>query len=227
MREIVLDTETTGFEPSEGHRIVEIGCIELIDRLPTGRTYHTLINPMRDMPMDAFRIHGLSSELLSVEKPFQDIYKDFLEFIGIDVPLVIHNARFDMKFLNAELNMLGQETLPYERAIDTLSIAKEKFPGSPHSLNALCKRFKVDNSRRQKHGALLDAELLAQVYLELTGGRQNNLLLEPETKENKPSTVVKTISFSPRLKRTFTPNEAELHNHANFLQKIKNPVWHH
>ena len=226
MREIVLDTETTGFEPSEGHRIAEIGCIELIDRLPTGRIYHTLVNPERDMPIEAFRVHGLSAELLAVEKPFRDLYQEFLDFIE-DSPLVIHNARFDMKFLNAELNMVGQETLSYGRAIDTLTMAKNKFPGSPYSLDALCKRFKIDNSKRQKHGALLDAELLAQVYLELTGGRQNNLLLNTEIRENKPSTMVKTMNFSPRLKRNFTPNEAEQKNHIEFLQKIKNPIWLH
>ena len=223
MREIVLDTETTGLNPSEGHRIVEIGCIELIDRLPTHRTYHRLVNPERDVPEDAFKIHGLSSELLSVEKPFREIYSEFLDFIGPDAPLIIHNAPFDMKFLNAELNKVGQKPLPAQRAIDTLVMSKNKFPGSVYSLNALCKRFKVDNSLRHKHGALLDAELLAQVYLELTGGRQNALLLHTTT--SQPSKIVKAMNFSPRLKRTYPLNEAESHHHRDFLQKIKTPVW--
>ncbi len=228
MREVVLDTETTGLDPFEGHRLVEIGCIELINRLPTGRVFHTLINPERDMPIEAFRIHGLSAELLSVEKPFRELYQDFLDFIGLDTPLVIHNARFDMKFLNAELDMLKLSPLPFTRAVDTMKIAREKFPGSPYSLDALCKKFKVDNSKRQKHGALLDAELLAQVYLELMGGRQDSLLLHPEKNDSVPqesSTVVKTINFTPRLKRVFTPGEEEKQNHQTFLQKLKNPVW--
>ena len=225
MHEIILDTETTGFEPSQGHRIVEIGCIELIDGLPTGRTYHTFINPERDVPRDAFDIHGLSTEFLATQKPFRDIYLNFLNIIGLTSPLVIHNARFDMKFLNAELKSVGEKSIPYGRAIDTLGIAQEKFPGSPCSLDALCKRFKIDNSKRDKHNALLDAELLRQVYLELNGGRQSNLFSNESINVHKPSIVVQKKEISPRLKRTFLLSEAEKDNHSKFLQKIKNPIW--
>ncbi|MEM1272551.1 MAG: DNA polymerase III subunit epsilon [Pseudomonadota bacterium] len=171
MREIVMDTETTGLEPSEGHRIVEIGGVELWNHVPTGKTYHQYINPERDMPSEAFDVHGLSTEFLSDKPVFQSIVEAFLEFVG-DAKLVIHNASFDMKFLNAELGWAGAQLLPNDQAIDTLAIARRKFPGSPASLDALCRRFGVDNSAREKHGALLDSEILAEVYLELIGGRQ-------------------------------------------------------
>lgn len=171
MREIVLDTETTGFEPSEGDRIVEIGAVELLNHMPTGKIYHQYINPERDMPTAAFEVHGLSEERLSKEPVFAAIADDFLEFVG-DAKLVIHNAAFDMKFLNWELRAVGKPLIANERAIDTLAIARKRFPGSPAGLDALCRRFNVDNSAREKHGALLDSELLAEVYLELIGGRQ-------------------------------------------------------
>lgn len=228
MREIVLDTESTGLNPHEGHRLVEIGCIELYNRLPTGRFYHTYINPERDMPDDAFKVHGLSIEFLSQHKPFREVHGEFLDFIEHDIPLIIHNARFDMNFLNVELKNVGVPLLPFQRAIDTLRIAKEKFPGSPATLDALCKRFKVDNSKREKHGALLDAELLAEVYLELMGGRQNLLILEQERVIRHPvKREEKGVFLSPRLKRSFVLDEGEKKNHLEFLKKLKNPLWLH
>lgn len=171
MREIVLDTETTGFEPSEGHRIVEIGAVELFNHMPTGRTYHQYINPERLMPKEAFEVHGLGDDFLRDKPLFRQVGGAFLDFIA-DARLVIHNAAFDMKFLNAELGWAGLPLLPFDRVLDTLLIARKKFPGSPASLDALCRRFGVDNSGREKHGALLDSEILAEVYLELVGGRQ-------------------------------------------------------
>ncbi|MEK9725249.1 MAG: DNA polymerase III subunit epsilon, partial [Rhodospirillaceae bacterium] len=174
MREIVLDTETTGLDPKSGHRIVEIGCIEIVNQVPTGETFHQYVNPERDMPDGAFQVHGLSEEFLSDKPVFAKIAADFLAFVG-DSNLVIHNAAFDMGFINAELEATGREPLAMERAIDTVSMARRKFPGAPASLDALCKRFQIDNSNRQLHGALLDAGLLAEVYLELIGGRQRGL----------------------------------------------------
>ena len=171
MREIVLDTETTGFEPEAGDRIVEIGAIELMNHMPTGRTYHQYINPERSMPEGAFAVHGLGDDFLRDKPVFKAIGQAFLDFIG-NSKLVIHNASFDMKFLNAELGWMGLPTLPMDQAIDTLAIARKKFPGSPASLDALCRRFGIDNSSRTLHGALLDSEILAEVYLELIGGRQ-------------------------------------------------------
>jgi DNA polymerase-3 subunit epsilon len=180
MREIVLDTETTGFEPGEGDRIVEIGAVELIRHVPTGRTYHQYINPQRSMPAEAFAVHGLGDDFLADKPLFKDIADDFLAFIG-DAKLVIHNAAFDMKFLNAELGWLHKPALPMDRAVDTLMIARRKFPGSPASLDALCRRFGIDNSSRTLHGALLDSEILAEVYLELIGGRQPDFALAQGT----------------------------------------------
>jgi DNA polymerase III subunit epsilon len=189
MREIVLDTETTGFEPTEGHRIVEIGAVELMNHLPTGRTWHQYINPERGMPREAFEVHGIGHDILQPPAPssaggvtlrdkpvFARIGRSFLDFIG-EAKLVIHNAAFDMKFLNAELERAGLPGLPAARATDTLMIARTKFPGSPASLDALCRRFGIDNTMREKHGALLDSEILAEVYLELIGGRQPDLVL--------------------------------------------------
>ena len=179
MREIVMDTETTGLDPFDGHRIVEIGGVELLNHMPTGRTYHQYINPQRDMPQEAFQVHGLSEEFLRDKPVFAEIARDFLDFIG-DARLVIHNASFDMKFLNAELSWLNLPPLPDAQALDTLVIARKRFPGSPASLDALCRRFGIDNSSRTLHGALLDSEILAEVYLELIGGRQPDLVLSPE-----------------------------------------------
>lgn len=190
MREIVLDTETTGFDAYDGDRIVEIGCVELYNHMPTGETYHVYINPERSMPQGAFDIHGIGPDLLEPpkepekgqvllrDKPvFAKVGQSFLDFIGDDSKLVIHNASFDMKFLNAELKRMGLSEIPWERALDTLAIARTKFPGSPASLDALCRRFSIDNSNRTLHGALLDSEILAEVYLELIGGRQPDFAL--------------------------------------------------
>ena len=177
MREIVLDTETTGFEPAEGHRIVEIGAIELFNHLPTGRTFHRYVNPERSMPTEAFQVHGLGDDFLRDKPRFAEIAAAFLDFVGGDSRLVIHNASFDMKFLNAELSWVNLPLIAMERALDTVALARRKFPGAPASLDALCRRFGIDNSAREKHGALLDSEILAEVYLELIGGRQPDLVL--------------------------------------------------
>ena len=178
MREIVFDTETTGFEPGEGHRIVEIGLVELLDHFPTGRSKQFYLNPERDVPIESQRVHGLSAEFLGDKPLFAHIVEEFLEFVG-DAVLVIHNASFDMKFINAELTRVGRTPLSMARTVDTIEIAKRKIPGARYSLDELCKRFSIDLSAREKHGALLDAELTAQVYLELVGGRQRGLALAP------------------------------------------------
>lgn len=179
LREIVLDTETTGLDPLKGDRLVEIGCVELVNRFPTGRTYHQRINPERDMPAEAFAVHGLSAEYLATMPKFAEIVDDFLEFIG-DAPLVIHNASFDHAFLCAELTLHKRPPIARERLVDTLLIARRKHPGMSNRLDDLCARYKIDNSRRTKHGALLDSELLAEVYLELIGARQASLVLDAE-----------------------------------------------
>lgn len=178
IREIVLDTETTGLDPADGHRIIEIGCVELVDHFPTGRTYQTYLNPEREVPAEAERVHGITSAHLADKPHFPEIVEEFLEFLG-EAPLVIHNAAFDLKFVNAELERISRKPLPASRAIDTIEMAKNKLPGARYSLDELCKRFGIDLSAREKHGALLDAELTAQVYLELIGGRQKRLLLAP------------------------------------------------
>lgn len=220
MREIVLDTETTGFDPQTGDRIVEIGAVEIIDKLPTGQTYHQYINPERDMPESAFRVHGLSSEFLSDKPVFALVAAEFLQFIE-DSPLVIHNASFDMKFINFELERIGAAAVDYDRAVDTLAIAQRRFPGSPASLDALCRRFQVDNSKREKHGALLDSELLAEVYLHLMGGRQTNL-------ELANSTTVETrvlANRQVRAARIFPIAKAEEKAHAEFVSAMPNALW--
>jgi len=191
MREIVLDTETTGLEPAEGHRIVEIGALELFNHMPTGRTFQRYLNPQRPMPKEAFEVHGLGDDFLRGQPLFSAIARDLLDFIG-EATLVIHNAAFDMKFLNAELKAAGLPPLPFARALDTVVMARQKFPGSPASLDALCRRFGV-NTARDKHGALLDSEILAEVYLELIGGRQPNLVLA-------------TTARSPGTKPGITPD---------------------
>jgi DNA polymerase III subunit epsilon len=176
MREIVLDTETTGLDPLQGHRLVEIGCIELVNRIPSGQTFHTYLNPQRGMPAEAHAIHGLSDEFLKEKPTFAQVAASLLAFLG-DAPLVIHNAAFDIGFLNAELERVGQPVFPRERMIDTLLIARRKHPGASNRLDDLCARYAIDNSHRTKHGALLDAELLAEVYVELIGARQAQLVL--------------------------------------------------
>ena len=180
MREIVLDTETTGLDPYDGHRIVEIGAAEIFNGLLTGKTYHQYINPERDMPAEAFAVHGLGDEFLKDKPKFSEIADSFLRFVR-DTQLVIHNAAFDIKFINAELSWANKTTIPQQKAVDTLQIARKNFPGSPASLDALCRRFNIDNSARTQHGALLDSEILAEVYLELSGGRQPNFELSTQT----------------------------------------------
>jgi len=178
MREIVLDTETTGLDPAEGDRLVEIGAVEIIDKIATGRTFHVLINPERDVPEEAFRVHGHSTDSLKDKPLFAAVAEEFLAFVGDD-PLVIHNAEFDSRFLNAELARIGRAALAAERILDTLALARRKHPGAQNSLDALCDRYRIDRSRRVKHGALLDAEILVEVYCELCGGRQRSLGLAP------------------------------------------------
>ena len=177
MREIVLDTETTGLDPAQGHRLVEIGGVEIVNQIATGAVFHVLIDPERDVPEEAFRVHGHSTELLRGKPIFAAVVDEFLAFIGED-RLVIHNAEFDMRFLNAELAALGRAALAGERVIDTLALARRKHPGAPNNLDALCDRYRIDRSRRLKHGALLDAEILVEVYCELIGGRQRSLSFE-------------------------------------------------
>ncbi len=224
MREIVLDTETTGFKPEEGHRLVEIGCIELVNHLATGERFHVYLNPERDMPPEAFAVHGLSSEFLADKPLFNDIAADFVAFIG-DSPLVIHNAAFDMHFLNWELKIAGYPVMPKDRAIDTLLMARQKFPGSPATLDALCKRFGVDNSNRTLHGALLDAQLLAEVYLELLGGRQTGLSFAGGPASKSGPTGPVRIDRPFREARVFAVGDDEAAAHAEMLKKIKNPLW--
>ncbi len=195
MREIVLDTETTGLKPEEGHRIVELGAIEVLNKLPTGNSFHRYFNPQRDMPKEAEAVHGLSAGFLKDKPLFKDVVVEFLVFAG-DAPLVIHNAAFDMKFLNSEFKTCGVPAIPWERVIDTLQLARVKFPAGPNSLDALCRRFGIDNSSRVQHGALLDAGLLAQVYLELAGGRQTKLGLQPVKTQKRFFTVVESNPIS-------------------------------
>lgn len=220
MREIVLDTETTGLDPDGGDRIVEIGCIELVNHIPSGEAFHAYVNPERAMPAGAFEVHGLSDEFLADKPLFASVADGLLAFLG-DSMLVIHNAQFDLGFLNAELGRLDRDPLPASRAIDTVGLARRKFPGAPANLDALCRRFGVDNAARTRHGALLDAELLAEVYLELIGGRQPSLGLgaartvETEAREER----------ARRPPRGHAPSEEESAAHAAFLKKIKNPIW--
>ncbi len=227
MREIVLDTETTGFEPSEGDRIVEIGAVELFNHMPTGKVFHEYIDPQRSMPDAAFQVHGLGDDFLRGKPLFVDIADKFLDFVG-DATMVIHNAAFDMKFLNAELEWAKRKTLPMFQALDTLAIARKKFPGSPASLDALCRRFGVDNGAREKHGALLDSEILAEVYLELIGGRQPDLVLSSGTTEKKGEVQVDT-NWRPKPRPTALTSrltESEAVAHAEFVAKLGDgSVW--
>ncbi|MFT5651888.1 MAG: DNA polymerase-3 subunit epsilon [Yoonia sp.] len=237
MRQIVLDTETTGFEPNEGDRIVEIGAVELIGHVPTGNTYHQYINPMRSMPAGAFGVHGIGPDLLEPpqqpkpgqvilrDKPvFADIAQGFLDFIGTDV-MVIHNASFDMKFLNAELGWLKRPLLPMAQSLDTLAIARRKFPGSPASLDALCRRFGINNSNRTLHGALLDSEILAEVYLELIGGRQPDFGLGAAA--TKTTAAGGTQDWRPSARPTALPSRltnVEAAAHSAFIESLGDGV---
>jgi DNA polymerase-3 subunit epsilon len=226
MREIVLDTETTGMDPADGDKLVEIGCVELENHMPTGRTYHQYINPEREVPAEAVAVHGLTSERLKKEPVFGEVVGDFLDFIGSDAKIIIHNAAFDMKFINAEMKTYGFASLDPKRVIDTLVMARKKFPGSPANLDALCRRFSVDNAGRTLHGALLDSELLAEVYLELLGGRQRGLSIDPV--ENKDadeelSTPKKERVF--REARAFEVSAQEIEAHQNMMEDLKDPIW--
>jgi DNA polymerase-3 subunit epsilon len=219
MREIVLDTETTGFDPETGDRIVEIGAVELMNHVATGATFHEYINPERSMPQEAFEVHGLGDDFLRDKPKFADVGQAFLDFVG-DAKLVIHNAAFDMKFLNAELSWVNLPTLPWERAVDTLAIARGKFPGSPVSLDALCRRFAIDNSARTLHGALLDSEILAEVYLELIGGRQPDFALSTRRAAGPGG---RDESWKPAPRPRPLPSllsEKEKAAHAAFIEKL-------
>jgi DNA polymerase-3 subunit epsilon len=221
MREIVLDTETTGLDPADGHRVVEIACLELVNHLPTGNNYQCYLNPERDMPEDAFGVHGLSAAFLADKPKFAAVVDAFLDFLG-DAPLVIHNAEFDIRFLNAELARAGRPLLPSERAIDTLMLARRKFPGAQASLDALCKRFEIDASARNYHGALIDCDLLSKVYLELIGGRQATLELAAEDAERAAGHAVERPFRAPR---PHAPRAEELEAHRVMVEKLKNPLW--
>ena len=223
MRRIALDTETTGLNPIEGHRVVEIGCVELDNNIPTGKEWHTYLNPERSMPEAALAVHGLDDNFLSDKPLFKDISLEFLNFIE-GAELVIHNARFDIGFLNNELNLVNLPIINIEEAIDTVQVARQTIPGAAASLEALCKRFNIDLSQRGKHGALLDAQLLAEVYLELTGGRQVSLVLNQTSKNldsaNKVKIESKDLNY---VVAVLTKEEDE--QHQKMLQKIKEPIW--
>jgi DNA polymerase-3 subunit epsilon len=221
MREIVLDTETTGLNPLGGDRLVEIGCIELENHLATGKSWHRYLNPQRDVPDEAARVHGLTSEFLADKPLFAQEVDGFLAFIGND-PLIIHNASFDMGFLNAELVRTGFPQLLMARAIDTLALARKKYPGAPASLDALCKRFAIDASARSFHGALLDAQLLAEVYLELCGGRQPGLEMGLS---EQAAALRDAAPRAFRAARVFAPSPEELAAHEEFIARMKNPIW--
>lgn len=228
MREIALDTETTGFDPETGHRVVEIGCVEMRGRVRTGNFFHCYLNPQRAMPAEAFAVHGLSDQFLADKPLFAAEAQRFLDFIA-DSPLVIHNAQFDMKFLNAELKRVALPPLSMERAVDTVMIARRKFPGAPAKLDALCKRFNIDLSARVKHGALLDAELLADVYLELMGGRQEVMQLAAISVNVEVTVTEDGVAAAPAEPlwpaRSFPPSAEELAAHEVFVAKLKNPIW--
>ncbi len=238
MREVILDTETTGMDPFNGDRLVEIGCVELINHLPTGKTWHQYINPERDVPAEATAVHGLTATFLKDKPVFSQVYVEFLDFIAGDA-LVIHNADFDLKFLNAELASVGHGGLGGRKIVDTLHMARRKFPGSPASLDALCRRFDIDNSGRELHGALLDSRLLADVYLELLGGRQHGLGLIPAAATSQAASraaassekasplvsVQAAASQSARAPRPFSVSAEEQLLHEALLAELTDPIW--
>jgi DNA polymerase III subunit epsilon len=225
MREIVLDTETTGLDPLRGDRLVEVGCIEIFNRMPTGQTFHRYMNPEREMSAEAFAVHGLSTEFLASKPFFHEMVDDFLEFIG-DSPLVIHNASFDVSFINAELDRLKRPPIPRDRLVDTLLLARRKHPGVSNRLDDLCSRYAIDNSRRTKHGALLDAELLAEVYVDLIGARQSQLILASETRAIRldgSSEPLRRQRAAPLLTRI---TEADREAHRAFIATLGDkPIW--
>ena len=225
MREIVLDTETTGLDPLRGDRLVEIGCVEIFNRMPTGQIFHCHINPEREMPAEAFAVHGLSTEFLRSKPLFPEVVEEFLEFIA-DAPLVIHNASFDIGFINAELDRIKRPPIPRERLVDTLLLARRKHPGVSNRLDDLCSRYAIDNSRRTKHGALLDAELLAEVYIDLIGARQSQLILASENREIR----VGVSSEMPRRQRELPllprVTDADREAHRAFVATLGDkPIW--
>ena len=225
MREVVLDTETTGLDPVDGHRVIEIGAVEIVHQVLTGKVFHHLINPERDVPDDAVAVHGHTTDALRGKPVFAEIVDDLLSFLG-EAPLVIHNAEFDMRFLNAELARLGRRTIELERVVDTLALARKKHPGLPNSLDALCDRYRIDRSRRMRHGALLDAEILVEVYCELTGGRQRTLLFGEPDRKPQAIIVVPTRQAAPARapRRLVQAVEAIAHN-EHILTLGEDAVW--
>jgi DNA polymerase-3 subunit epsilon len=225
MREICLDTETTGLDPRQGHKVIEIACIELINRVKTNNHFHCYINPRRDVPQEAFSVHGLSTEFLQDKPIFDHIAYKFLDFIQ-DSNIIAHNASFDVKFLNYELQLIGMKALEKSRIIDSLSIARKKFPGSPASLDALCKRFNIDLSKRSLHGALLDTQLLCDVYIELMGGAQEDFKFDKKTLSNNSQSKTMQISNDITKTKLATPNEDDIKYHKKFiLSNIKDNLW--
>ncbi len=228
VREIVFDTETTGFDADKGDRLVEIGAVELINHVPTGKTYHQYINPQREVPEDAFKVHGLSYEFLKDFPTFDQVVDEWLDFVGEDGILVAHNAKFDITFCNFEQKALNKREFTWDKVIDTLEIARNMFPGSRVNLDALCKRFNIDNSNRTKHGALLDAELLAEVYLQLIGGQEPAMMFDEKKKTTQQTTEVQFGAADGKVReaRHFPLSEEEINIHNEFLQnKIKGAIW--
>jgi len=225
MREIVLDTETTGLDPLRGDRLVEIGCVEIYNRMPTGQTYHCYINPERDMPAEAFNVHGLSAEFLSTKPLFTEVVDEFLAFIG-DAPLVIHNASFDIGFINAELDRIKRPAISRDRLVDTLLLARRKHPGVSNRLDDLCSRYSIDNSHRTKHGALLDSELLAEVYIDLIGARQSQLILASETRVAQSSGIGETPRRLREVPLASRVTDADREEHRAFVATLGDkPIW--
>jgi DNA polymerase III subunit epsilon len=225
MREVVLDTETTGLDPASGHRVLEIGAVELVNQAPTGRTFHVLINPERDVPDEAARVHGHTAESLRGKPVFAGIVEEFLAFIG-EAQIVIHNAEFDVRFLNAELTRLGQELIVVDRVLDTLALARKRHPGQSNTLDALCDRYRIDRSRRVRHGALLDAEILVEVYCELTGGRQRSLLFANEPAMAAASLLAAASPIGPRPARILLIRPEEVAAHAAHIRPMgEGAIW--
>ena len=225
MREVVLDTETTGLDPADGHRVLEIGAVEIVHQSLTGRVFHALINPERDVPQDAVRVHGHSSAVLKGKPVFASVVDDFLAFIG-DSKLVIHNADFDMRFVNAELARLGLAAIGMDRVVDTLTLARKKHPGAPNSLDALCDRYRIDRSQRVRHGALLDAEILVEVYCELTGGRQRSLMFGDAAELAAAAAVALAPQYSDRPPRRSPIAPAEVSAHIQYIESFgRDAIW--
>jgi DNA polymerase-3 subunit epsilon len=225
MREVVLDTETTGLDPADGHRVLEIGAVEIVHQSLTGKVFHALINPERDVPQDAVRVHGHSSAVLKDKPVFASVVDDFLAFIG-DSKLVIHNADFDVRFVNTELARLGLATIGMDRVVDTLTLARKKHPGAPNSLDALCDRYRIDRSRRVRHGALLDAEILAEVYCELTGGRQRSLLFGDAVELAAAAAVALAPRYRERPRRRPSIEHTEGSDHVRYIESFgRDAIW--